>query len=163
MCPELSVKDRAMLDEAIRDYETGKWFRPFIDMVQGKRKQDARSPAIVRFVRDHVLVQGMSVLELGAGAGAQMRLVVQALDDMGGHANLTAVEAVPGWAEAGRRAMPDVKWLVADMTEVNIGSREIYDLVMLNDVHTCVHVSMYGYVQEYRCSSTCLLKGMSAC
>ena len=59
--------------------------------------------------------------------------------------------------------MPDVKWLVADMTEVNIGSREIYDLVMLNDVHTCVHVSMYGYVQEYRCSSTCLLKGMSAC
>ena len=62
------------------------------------------------------------------------------------HANLTAVEAVPGWAEAGRRAMPDVKWLVADMTEVNIGSREIYDLVMLNDVHTCVHVSMYGYV-----------------
>ena len=47
-------------------------------------------------------MQGMSVLELGAGAGAQMRLVVQALDDMGGHANLTAVEAVPGWAEAGR-------------------------------------------------------------
>jgi len=148
-----TAEERKAIAREIEDYENGKWYEVFIDIVNSARKPDPRTPAILGFLTDNVLVAGQSVLELGAGAGAQMRFVRDALVKEGGHGSLAAVEMVPGWVAAGRKALPEVTWVNADVTEVDLGDSTTYDLVMINDVleHVPVerHICIIGVIAKH--------------
>ena len=62
--------EKAALAAEVLDYVRGHRYKVKIDEVLGERKQDPRGKSIIEYLRRHVLVRGMSVLELGCAAGA---------------------------------------------------------------------------------------------
>ena len=148
-CPTKTTQQREMMREEVADYEKGKWYQVFIDRVNGDRRPDARTPAIHEFLVSRVLVPGQSVLELGAGAGAQMKMLRDSLREMGGFGNLVAVDMVPGWVAAMRKAMPEVMAVEADVTEVVLPDPNAkFDLVVLADVLEHVPVEWYACIMQ---------------
>ena len=137
--------EKAELAAEVLDYVRGHRYKVKIDEVLGERKQDPRGKSIIEYLRRHVLVRGMSVLELGCAAGARLREVQWELSLLGGgpsrRGNLTGVDLVPGWIEAARKAVPGVTFACADATDVDLGRR--YDLIILSDVIEHVLIERY--------------------
>lgn len=142
-CVKRSAADLAKLKREVTSYENSPLFQIWVKDALAQKKPDARYPAIVGFLRSHVLLPSYSVLELGCAAGAVLRHVAEALTSMGGHGDLAGVELVPGWVEVAKRAVPNASIINADFTDIDqikLGSEQ-FDLVMLNDVleHAMVH------------------------
>lgn len=157
--PTCSPIDEGSILKEIKDYEHNHRFKRKIAEVRGEVAPDERQPAIVKFLRHRkVLEKDMAVLDLGCAAGSPLRLVSQALNTLGGYGNLTGIELVPGWVDAGNAALAGIATLIrGDATNFDLGSpAPQYDLVMLNDVlehvmparYACLFESMARHAQR---------------
>lgn len=145
-CPAKTDIMRQQLAGEIAAYEKDLRFQVKIDEAKGLRNGDGRQPAIMSFLKEHVLIKGQTVLDLGCAAGAMLHRVTAALQDLGGAGSVAGVELVTGWVKAAREISPQITFVEKDITELTSADLKgkTFDLITLYDVMEHVQKERYG-------------------
>ena len=110
VCTPITPEQTAALKSEIRDYEASKRFTDKLDEVQGKTPVAAHHVAIEKYLREKVLQEGWSVLELGCAAGMMLQLVKQGYEKAGNkHKEFVGVELVTGWVKFAQAHHTDIQ------------------------------------------------------
>jgi hypothetical protein len=110
-----------MLKKEIAEYEAHRKFSGKIKEAKGEAEVGAHHVAIIQFLKEYVLEDKMSIMELGCAAGSILRMTRDVYKDMNRpHGDLVGVELVTGWVEWAQGHFTDLKIFEGDITEFDL-------------------------------------------
>jgi SAM-dependent methyltransferase len=147
-CQPKTEHEVKMLKKEITEYEASSKFSDKIKEAKGEAEVAAHHVAIMQFLKEYVLEDNMSILELGCAAASILRMTRDVYKDMNRpHGDLVGVELVTGWVKWAQGYFTDLKIFEGDITEFDLPDLyqvKTFDLIMLNDVLEHIQPNRYG-------------------
>jgi 2-polyprenyl-3-methyl-5-hydroxy-6-metoxy-1,4-benzoquinol methylase len=152
-CFPKSAEEEEELKNEIKHYEKSSKFKAKIKETQGEAVLAAHHISIIKYLKENVLEEGWSVLDLGAAAGGMLQAVLTAYDEVpslkGSRGRFQGIELTTGWVEFASKYFAskydNVFFTAGDITDFTIDPpNQTFDFIMLNDVMEHLQKRRYG-------------------